>query len=258
MKEFDLVDSHTHLDASDFDSDRDQIIKRAYESGVSTIINIGATDGFEGASRSLALSKAYPFIYATIGLHPHDADRPLEIERLRELAADPKVVAIGETGLDFYRDWSPREAQYSWFEGQIELAIELGKPLIIHSRAAAEECFALLKEKGADQVGGVFHCFDQDAAFAERLFEINFLVSVTGVVTFPKATNIHQMVRDVPLERMMVETDAPYLAPVPYRGKRCESAYVVETAKAIAKIKEISFEEVAKVTTETARRFYCI
>jgi len=258
MDRFELVDSHAHLDAADFDPDREQVIDRAKECGVKTIVNIGATDGFKGAIRSIELSRVHSVIYPTVGIHPHDATLELDLDRLRQLALEPEVVAIGETGLDFYRDWSPKDSQYEWFEAQIELAKELDKPLVIHSRSAAEECLDLLQKKGADQVGGVFHCYDQDSKFAERLFELNFIVSVTGVVTFPKAENIHRMVKDVPLERMMVETDAPYLAPVPYRGKRCESAQVVETAKAIAEIKGISFEKVAQVTTENARRFYGI
>jgi len=258
MDRFELVDSHTHLDATDFDPDREQVIRRAVDCGVTTIVNIGATDGFEGANRSIELSRTYPSIYPTVGIHPHDATLEFDMDRLRQLALEPEVVAIGETGLDFYRDWSPKDSQYEWFEGQIDLAKELGKPLVIHSRSAAQECLDLLQKKSADQVGGVFHCYDQDSEFAQRLFDLNFIVSVTGVVTFPKAVNIHTMVKEVPLERMMVETDAPYLAPVPYRGKRCESAHVVETAKAIAEIKGISFEKVAQVTTENAKRFYGI
>jgi TatD DNase family protein len=251
-----LVDSHTHLDGKDFDEDREEVLRRAAEAGVCQIVNIGATDGFEGAVRSLALADANESVFATVGIHPHDAETPLDIERLRDLSKHPKVVAIGETGLDFFRDWSPRELQEQWFRAQVQLALEVQKPIVIHSRAAAKECFDILHEMGAGACGGVFHCYSEDAAFERNLREMNFLVSVPGTITFKKAQEFRDIIKEIPLERIMVETDAPYLAPDPFRGKRCESAYVVHTARKIAEIKDLSLEEVAAVTTATARRFY--
>ncbi len=174
------------------------------------------------------------------------------------LSQNKRVRAIGETGLDFYRDWSPKKDQERWFRLQIEIAHERKLPLIIHSREAGKECLEILKEMEAEKIGGVFHCYGEDAHFAEKLRAMNFLISFPGIITFPKATNVHEAARDIPLEQIMVETDAPYLAPVPYRGKRCESAYVRHTAERLAEIKKVTFEEVARITTENALRFYGI
>lgn len=254
-----VIDSHAHLDGKEFDQDREEVIERAQAAGVSCIVNIGATDGFEGAERTLALAERYPgFLYAAVGVHPHDGGTELDRSRLLELSHHDQVVAIGETGLDFYRDWAPVDGQRQWFEAQVEIALERDLPLIIHSRDAGEECLEVLTKLGAEKVGGVFHCYAEDGAFAEKLREINFLVSFPGIITFPKAANIQQAAVEIPLEQIMVETDAPYLAPVPYRGKRCESAYVVETTKHLAKLKEITFEEAADATSQTAREFFGI
>lgn len=251
-----LIDTHTHVDSSSFDEDRKEVIERAFEAGVTKLINVGASDGYESILRSEMLADSYENIWFTSGLHPHDSNCDLEIEKIRKHALHKKSVAIGETGLDFYRDWSPKDKQYEWFEAQIDLALEINKPLIIHSRETAEECFRVLKEKGAERVGGVFHCFSESAEFAEKLFDINFIVSIPGIITFKKATNIHEAVKKIPLEKMMLETDAPYLAPTPFRGKRCEPAFIVNTAKAIAEIKGVSFEKVAEITTYKAIDFF--
>jgi TatD DNase family protein len=251
-----FIDSHTHLDGKDFDEDREQVIERALNAGVRQIVNIGATDGFLGAERSIKLADSYEAIFLTVGIHPHDATETLDIERLKELAQHPKVVAIGETGLDFYRDWSPKDRQYEWFRAQVELALELQKPIVVHSRSAATECLEVLQELNAEQVGGVFHCYSEDVAFEKQLREMSFLISVPGTITFKKAEEFRDIIREIPLERIMIETDAPYLAPTPFRGKRCESAYVVHTAQQIADIKEVSLKDVARVTSATARAFY--
>lgn len=251
-----LIDSHTHLDVQDFDLDRGEVIQRAFESKVKKIVNIGATNRFAGAERSLKLTEEYEGIYCSIGLHPHDADTPLDKNKLQVLAQNPKVVAIGETGLDFYRDWSPKDMQYAWFELQVELAKELKLPLVIHSRSAAQECVEVLKRLQAFDVGGVFHCYSEDTEFAHQLFDMNFILSITGAVTFRKADLLREVVKNVPLDKMMVETDAPYLAPEPFRGKRCESSHVVHTAEKIAEIRGIPLEEVARVTTSTAESFF--
>ena len=251
-----LIDTHTHIDSTQFDEDRAEVIARALEAGVTRLINVGASQGYESIGRSKKLAEENDFIWFTSGLHPHDTDRELDIERIRQHALHERSVAIGETGLDFYRDWAPKDKQYEWFDAHIDLALELKKPIIIHSRETAQECFEVLKKKGAEAVGGVFHCFSESAEFANKLKEINFIVSIPGIVTFKKATNVHEAVKQIPLEGMMVETDAPYLAPTPFRGKRCEPAHVVHTAKAIAEIKGISFEEVAEITSNNAVKFF--
>lgn len=253
-----VVDSHTHLDSKDFDSDRDQVVDRAIQAGVTRIITIGAGSGFDSAKSACLLSEKHSCVWATVGLHPHDTALDGSIEDLKSLASHPKVVAIGETGLDFYRDWAPRDAQERWFIQQIELAREVKKPLIIHSREAGEECIKLLTQYHAHEVGGVFHCYAEDEKFASRLSDIGFLVSFPGSITFKKAENVRDVARKIPLEQIMVETDAPYLAPEPYRGKRCESAFVMETAKRLAEVKGLSLEEVALTTTKTACRFFGI
>lgn len=251
-----LIDTHTHLDSKEFDPDREECLVRARDAGVWQIVDIGATDGFEGARRAQSLSESYTQIFHSIGIHPHDADRPLDIVRLKGMLSHPKAVAVGETGLDFFRDWSPKEKQYEWFRAQVSLALEVQKPIIIHCRDASSECLAVLQEMEAHLVGGVFHCYPESAEFARKLQEMNFRVSFPGPVTFPKSQALRETVKEIPLEQMMVETDAPYMAPVPHRGKRCESAFVRDTASVIAEVKEISLEELAASTTVTAQKLF--
>ena len=251
-----IVDSHTHLDSKEFDIDRDAVIERAFARGVTQIITIGASRGFDSASRAIALAEGNDRIFASAGIHPHDAETPFDLDRLRVLAKHPRVVAIGETGFDFFKCLAPKEDQERWFRAQVELAREIKKPLIIHSREAGQESLSLLKASGASQVGGVFHCFSEDAAFAEKLTEINFLVSFPGTITFKKADLLREIVKAIPLSQIMVETDAPYMAPEPNRGKRCESSFVVDTLAALSTIKGVSFEEAARVTTNNAKRLF--
>lgn len=253
-----LIDTHTHLDSEDFNGDQAEVIARAQAAGVTRFITIGASRGFESNDRAIALAERYHFIWASVGIHPQDGGLPLDMARVRNLAKHPRVVAIGETGLDFFRDRAPRDAQEAWFRGHIELALELKKPIIIHSRDAGPECLTILQEMGAAAVGGVFHCFSENGDFAEKLRNINFLISIPGNVTFKKAEQMRQAVAATPLSQIMVETDAPYLSPEPHRGKRCESAFMVETARCIAKVKGISLEEVAEVTTQNALRLFKI
>lgn len=251
-----LIDSHTHLDAPEFDADRDDVLLRARAAGVKYLLTVGAGDGFNSAERAVALAARYPAVFASVGVHPQNAGTAIDPERLLKLAGEPRVLAIGETGLDFYRDWAPREAQERWFRIQIEIAIAVGKPLIIHSRDAGEQCLKLLRETGAERVGGVFHCYAENHLFAQRLQEINFLVSFTGVVSFKNAGAVQAAARAIPLEQIMIETDAPYMAPVPHRGKRCESAFVADTAQALANIRGVTLEEVAQATTANAQRLF--
>jgi TatD DNase family protein len=253
-----LIDSHTHLDSKDFLEDRAAVISRAQQAGVVRLVTIGAGggDGFGSAKRAIAIAEEFPNVWASAGIHPHDAATPLDRGALKELLLHPRVVAVGETGLDFFRDWSPRDAQEIWFETQIELALEVKKPLIIHSREAGNECLETLQRKDAKEIGGVFHCYAENAEFAAKLRELNFLVSFPGSVTFKNAEALRETVRNIPLTQIMVETDAPYMAPVPYRGKRCESAFMVETAKMIAQLHNLSLEECAAILTANTIRFY--
>jgi TatD DNase family protein len=251
-----LFDTHVHLDSTDYDADREEIIERAHSAGVSRFVSIGAGYGSESAKRAIAIAASHPRIWASAGIHPHDAANPLEPEKLLELASNARVVAIGETGLDFHYDFAPRKEQEGWFQAQIEIAKKLKKPLIIHSREAGPECLQILTDSHASEVGGVFHCYSEDAAFARKLRDINFMISIPGTVTFKKAEGVRATVKDTPLEQIMLETDGPFMAPTPYRGKRCESAFMVETAKVVAALKDISLEELAKVTTQNALRFF--
>lgn len=253
-----LFDSHAHLDAKDFAGEQAQIIDRAQQAGVTRILTVGAGYGIESAVRAIKLAEEFPTVWASAGIHPHDAAVPFKPEMILDLARHPRVVAIGETGLDFYRDWSPRELQYQWFEANVEIAKKLQKPLIIHSRSAGSECFELLKRLSAQDVGGVFHCYAEDVEFARKLASINFLVSFPGTLTFKKADALREIAKQIPLEQIMIETDSPYMAPEPNRGKRCEPAYVRETAQMLAKLKNLPFEELARHTTATALKFFKI
>ncbi len=251
-----LCDSHAHIDSREFDTDREEVIARARDTGVTRIIAVGPSDGIESSRRAAALARTHEGIWAAVGIHPHDVAGAFSCDELRELAMDEKVVALGETGLDFYRDWSPFDLQEKHFRRQIELALEIKKPLIIHSRQAGEKCLAILKEHHAENVGGVFHCYSEDAAFARKLADINFLVSFPGAITFKNARSTREAAKAIPLDQILIETDAPFLAPAPYRGKRCESAFILETAKTLAQVKGLPLEEVAAETTKNAVKLF--
>jgi TatD DNase family protein len=253
-----IFDTHTHLDNEAFAEDQAEVISRARAAGVSRMLSVGAGRGLVSAQAVIELTERYDFIFASAGVHPHDAGMELRIQTLSEYAKHPRVVAIGETGLDFYRDWAPVDKQYEWFVAQIRLALEVQKPLIIHSRDAGSECLQLLREHDAKRVGGVFHCFAEDAAFAHELMDIGFLVSFPGTVTFKNAQQVRDVVQAVPLDQIMLETDAPYMAPVPHRGKRCESSFIVETARVVADVKGVSFEVLVEQTTANALRLFKI
>ena len=254
MTEF--FDTHAHLDFPDYAEDLEAVVERATAAGITRIVTIGTT--LEGSARAVAIAERFPSVFAAVGVHPgHMDESPDEIRpMLRDLARHPKVVAIGETGLDFYRDWAPVDKQYEKFEMQIELAKRVRKPLIIHSRSAGSKCITMLTSKGAETVGGVFHCFAENAEFAKRLWEIGFYVSFPGLLTFKKAEEVRAICAAIPLEQILVETDAPFLAPEPHRGKRCEPAFVAETAKRLAAIKGLSLEEVAEITTQNTLKLF--
>lgn len=251
-----FIDTHVHLDAEAFDSDREVMIERARAAGVTRFICIGASAGFESNERALQLAERFEFISATVGIHPHDASLPIDEARLRGLASHPKVVAIGETGLDYFRDIAPREAQQRWFRAHIALAIESHLPLVIHSREAGNDCLAILKEMNAQKVGGVFHCYSEDHTFAASLRDLGFFVSIPGILTFRKNDAYRSMVRSLPLDQILLETDAPYLAPEPYRGKRNEPAHMVQTAQVLAGLHDVSLDRIGEITSQNARRLF--
>jgi len=256
-----LIDTHTHLDFPQFDGDREAVIARAREAGVTTIINVGAD--IESSLASVALAERYPFIYAAVGVHPHDASILDEttLAKLKELARHPKVVAIGEIGLDYYRNLSPRDVQRRVFRLQLKLALDVGKPVIIHDRDAHREVLEILKEvaqKADGRLTGVMHCFSGSPEMAREVLKLGFRISVAGPVTFKNARKLPQIVRELPLDRLLIETDCPYLAPHPYRGKRNEPAYVRLVAEAIAAIKGMPVEEIARATLQNALRLFGI
>jgi TatD DNase family protein len=246
-----LVDSHCHLDDEKFNDDREAVINRALEAGVELMLAIGTGDGPPDLECGLRLAEKYPFIYATVGVHPHDAAKatPETFRRLRELVAHPKIVGIGEIGLDYHYDFSPRDTQQAVFEEQLAIAREIGKPVMIHTREAWDDTFRLL---GGGQPG-IMHCFSGGPVEAQRSLDLGFHLSFAGIITYPKALGVQAAARITPLDRMLVETDAPYLAPVPNRGKRNEPAFVVSTARRLAELKQVSFEDLARVTTANFR-----
>ena len=249
-----LVDSHCHLDDSQFDDDREQVIERALAAGVETMMAIGTGDGPPDLETAVRQADRHSFIYATIGVHPHDASKATadSFARLRDLAAHPKVLAIGEIGLDYHYDFSPRDVQRSVFEKQLELAAECGKPIVIHTREAWDDTMAILRRDwhGA----GIMHCFTGNAAQGQEALDLGFHLSFGGVLTFPKAEAVRQAARITPEDRLLVETDCPYLAPVPHRGKRNEPAFVVETVRRLAEVRGVPPDAIAGTTTRNFER----
>lgn len=250
------ADSHCHLFMEEFDPDREAVIERARTIGVELFIVIGYS--LESSRKAIQLAEAFDDMYATIGVHPHGAkDYGDEAEKLlRELAQHPKVVAIGETGLDFYRNLSPREKQEETFRRQIGLAKAIGLPLVVHDREAHDEVARILREEQAEAVGGVLHCFSGDIILAEAAWEMGFYTSIAGPITYPKKGHLPEVVRKAPIERLLLETDCPYLPPQPYRGRRNEPAYLPLTAEAVARIRGLTTSELAHLTTENTRRLF--
>jgi TatD DNase family protein len=249
-----LVDSHCHLDFADFAPEREAVIERARAAGIGTMVTICTRlDEFPAVR---AIAETHADIWCSVGVHPHEAADYAETtaDELATLAAQPRVIGIGETGLDFHYDHSPRDVQERIFRTQIAAARASGLPLIIHAREADAEIAHILKEEGA--AAGVLHCFSSGRALAEAALELGFYISISGIVTFKNADELRGIVRDVPVERLLIETDAPYLAPVPYRGKRNEPAYVVEIAKVLAETRGVSLEEISRQTTENFFRLF--
>ncbi|HEX8288457.1 MAG TPA: TatD family hydrolase [Pyrinomonadaceae bacterium] len=257
-----FVDSHCHIDGEAFDSDRNEVVRRAHDAGVKAMLTIGTGNPHDGEiTRAVETAKKYENVFASVGVHPHDAklyDEAAE-NHLRELVkSSEKVIAWGEIGLDFYYDHSPHDVQIGVFRRQIKIARELNMPIIIHSRDADAETVQILREECSDSKfrGGIMHCFGGSAEMAENLMEIGFLISFAGNVTFKKANNLRDAARVVPLDKLLIETDCPFLAPIPLRGKRNEPAFVVHTAQFLADFYDVEVEELARQTTENFKRFF--
>ncbi|HEV2470844.1 MAG TPA: TatD family hydrolase [Candidatus Sulfotelmatobacter sp.] len=257
-----FVDSHAHLDGRQFDSDREQVIARARESGVRTMVAIGNGDGPPTLDAGVKLAEMYPFLYATMGIHPHEARLASDhaYAEMERLARHPKVIAWGEIGLDYFYDHSPRDTQKQVFSRQMELAAAAKLPIVIHCRPsdnsenAWDDCLQMIHDQWAPHgIGGVLHCFTGNWAQARRALDMGFMISFAGNVTFPKAQQIRDAALEVPLHRMLIETDCPYLAPVPHRGKRNEPSFVKETARKLGELRGLSMEDVGE---QTARNFY--
>jgi len=243
-----LVDSHCHLDDSKFDGDREQTLQRARDAGVDRLLAIGTGNGPPDLEAAIRLAEQYPFIYATVGVHPHEAAKATAEtwRRLEELMAQPKVLAIGEIGLDYHYDFSPRPAQIEAFEMQLAIARIAGKPIVIHTREAWADT---LERLSSWDFGGIMHCFTGDAGQARQALDLGFHLSFGGVITFPKAEALREAARLAPEDRILVETDCPYLAPVPHRGKRNEPAFLVETVRRLAEVRSVTTERIAEATS---------
>ena len=257
-----FVDSHAHLEGKQFATDREQVIARAREAGVTNIVAIGNGDGPVNFDCGIQLAEKYDFMYATIGIHPHEAHLANEaaFDRMQQLARHPKIIAWGEIGLDYYYDHSPRETQQQVFSKQMELAAAAKLPIVIHCRPsegsdnAWEDCLRLIHDQWAPHgLGGILHCFTGNWPQANRALDMGFMISFAGNVTFPKAQQIRDAAMQVPLDRMLIETDSPYLAPVPHRGKRNEPAFVKETARKLGELRGRTLEAVGE---QTSRNFY--
>jgi TatD DNase family protein len=249
----DLIDSHAHVDFPQFNRDRQAVVQRAREAGVVAIVNIGTN--LTSSRTSVALAERHEFIYATVGIHPHDAESATQdaLKELQTLASHPKVVAVGEIGLDYYRDYSPRPVQRQAFRDQLDLASAVGRPVVIHSRDAHAEVLDTLKHWGGT---GVLHTYAAGLELLDEALALGFSIGISGPVTFPSAERLREVVRSVPLDRLLVETDCPYLSPAPHRGKRNEPAYVKLVAKAVAQVRDASLELIASATTKNARRLF--
>jgi len=254
------VDSHAHIEGSEFDADRENVIERALQAGVDTIVCVGNGDvAKDSHAAAVKLADRYSFIFTTVGVHPHEARLySSEMEKqLKDLSAHPKVIAWGEIGLDYHYDNSPRDIQREAFEKQLQIARERGLPAVIHTREAEADTLEVLRREwqGAE-LGGIIHCFTGTRSFAEQAIELGFLISFSGVVTFKSAGDLRETARLLPLEKILIETDSPFLAPVPYRGRRNEPAYVIETARCIAELHGLEPDELGAATSANFKRLF--
>lgn len=258
-----FVDSHAHIDGEEFDADRDAVVARAREAGVVCILNVGTGDPHSGTlERAVSVAEKYEGVYAAVGVHPHDArlfDEAAERRLSQLVRASERVIAWGEIGLDYHYDHSPRDAQREVFARQLRLAREASLPVIIHSREADDETVEILRDVWSDsELPGVMHCFGGSPQMAESVLALGFIISFAGNVTFKKAGNLRESARMVPLDRLFIETDCPYLTPIPFRGRRNEPARVVEVARCLAELHEMTTEEIGRITAENFFRVFSL
>lgn len=253
-----VVDSHCHLDMADFDADRAAVLERARAAGVAAMVTIGAGGPWRCNQAAVELAERHADVFATVGVHPHEASTVTDdvVAEVRRLARHPKVVAIGESGLDYHYDNSPRPEQRAAFRRFVQLARELALPLVIHLREADDDAVAILREERAQDVGGVVHCFSSDADRARQFLDLGFCLSFSGIVTFKAADAIRDAARVTPRDRILIETDAPFLAPVPHRGRRNEPALVVQTATTLARVRNEGLETLAAATRQNTARLF--
>lgn len=251
-----LIDTHCHLDMEAYQSDLDEVIQSAVRHGIKRIITIGID--YPSSKKAIALSSRYPNVFATIGFHPHDAQQatPAALQKLAGLASHRSVVGYGEIGLDYVKNYAPRDVQRKVFSAQLHLAKELGLPVVIHDREAHDDVCALIRSAGPFPQGGVMHCFSGDRQLAEKVIDLGFYISIPGVATFANAHILHEVIRAIDLRHLLLETDGPYLAPVPFRGKRNEPKLILYTAQKVAELKHVSLDEVAKATTANTVRLF--
>lgn len=251
-----IFESHAHYDDEKFDEDRESLLASMPENGIEYIINVGAD--LKTTQTTIELTKQYPFIYGAAGVHPSDTAQLNEenFNWLKEQCSNPKIVAVGEIGLDYYWDEPDREIQKKWFRRQLALAADKNLPVIIHSRDAAKDTLDIMKEMGCEKMSGVVHCFSYSKEVAREILNMGFFLGIGGVVTFQNAKAVKEVVKFAPLDRILLETDSPYLAPVPHRGKRNSSLYIPLIAEEIAGIKETEYEEVIRVTNENAKKLF--
>jgi TatD DNase family protein len=255
-----LIDSHAHIQGKEYAGEAEAVIARARDAGVDTIIAVGGAGDMSSNTEAVALAARFENVYATVGMHPHDAKDvgAHELQTLKELAASPKVVAVGETGLDYYYSHSPHDVQRRVFSQFIHMAHDTDLPIVVHERDAARDAAELLRTEGSAHLRGVIHCFTGDYEAACAYLDLGFYLSFTGIITFKNAEPLREVVRKVPLEKLFVETDSPYLTPVPHRGKRNEPAYVRFVAETIAKVKGVELPEVARVTSANVKTLFRI
>ena len=257
----DLIDSHAHIDAPQFADDREVMLQRAREAGVNTLLAIGTGPGPEKLDAALPYAEQHDWIYTTVGIHPHEAKEVTQahLDELARLAKHPKVIAWGEIGLDYFYDHSPRDVQATVFRQQMELAHAAKLPIIIHCRDAWDDCLAQLEQHWKPTaLGGILHCFTGTLEHAQRGLAMGFYISFSGNSTYPKTQHLRDVAKEIPLDRILIETDSPYLAPQPYRGKRNEPAYVVEVAKTLAAVRNLPPDKFAAATTANFRRLFRI
>ena len=255
-----LIDSHAHIQGTEYAGEVEAVIARARAAGVAAIVAVGGAGDMSSNSEAVRLANDFPYIYATVGMHPHDAKDvgADELAVLKDLATGSKVIAIGETGLDYYYSHSPHDVQRRVFSQFIHMARQTHLPIVVHERDAAQDAAELLGGEGGGELRGVIHCFTGNYQAACAYLDLGFYLSFTGIITFKNADALREVVRKVPLERVLVETDSPYLTPVPHRGKRNEPAYVRFVAETIAKVKGIAFDDVAQLTTANVKQLFRI